>query len=145
MQSKDKVRERMEDITKEIRNNKTVNMNSLLSPEPYGYDEDNLSAQIRFVRKDCERNERGEIHGGAISAMFDTAMGMTVLAYSDSEGVSTADLSVSFIRPFLGDSYIVKTEIIHLGRSLVRVRATAYDEGNGKALASATSNFVHVK
>ena len=68
-----------------------------------------------------------------------------VLAYSDSEGVSTADLSVSFIRPFLGDSYIVKTEIIHLGRSLVRVRATAYDEGNGKALASATSNFVHVK
>lgn len=145
MQSKDKVRERMEDITKEIRNNKTVNMNSLLSPEPYGYDEDNLSAQIRFVRKDWERNERGEIHGGAISAMFDTAMGMTVLAYSDSEGVSTADLNVSFIRPFLGDSYIVKTEIIHLGRSLVRVRATAYDEGNGKALASATSNFVHVK
>lgn len=145
MEAKDRVRERMKGITEEIRNNKSVNMNSLMAPEPCGYDEDRMAAEIRFKRKDWERNERGEIHGGAISAMFDTAMGMTVLAYSESESISTADLSVSFIRPFLGDSYMFKTEIVHLGRSLVRVRAVAYDEESGKTLASATSNFVHLK
>lgn len=77
--------------------------------------------------------------------MFDTAMGITVLAYTDSTEISTADLSVSFIRPFLGESFIFRSEIIHPGRSLVRVRGIAYDEGSGKTLASAAANFVHLK
>ena len=132
---------RMSAISEEIENNPKENMNTLLAPELYGFDEERMTAEIGFRRYGWETNERGERHGGAISAMFDTAMGMTVLAFSDSENISTADLSVSFIRPFLGESYLFKTEIVHPGRTIVRVRAIAYDEKSGKPLASATANF----
>ena len=131
MQKKSKAREKIENIRREIEENAGQSMNALLAPELCDLDEEN--------------NERGEVHGGAISAMFDTAMGITVLAYCDSVEISTADLSVSFIRPFLGESFIFRSEVIHLGRSLVRVRAIAYDEASGKTLASATTNFVHLK
>lgn len=137
--------DRMKAIAEEIESAGGSNMNSLLAPEPLGLDEEKLSAEIRFVRKEWETNERGEIHGGAISAMFDTAMGMTVLAYSESEHISTADLDVSFIRPFLRESYIFRAEVLHPGRMLARARAVAYDEENGKVLASATANFVHLR
>lgn len=51
MEAKDRVRERMKGITEEIRNNKSVNMNSLMAPEPCGYDEDRMAAEIRFKEK----------------------------------------------------------------------------------------------
>ena len=136
---------RMREVSEEIRSNRGENMNSLLAPEPVALDGEKLTAEIRFVKEKWETNERGEIHGGAISAMFDTAMGMTVLAFCESEHISTADLSVSFIRPFLGESYIFSTEIVNPGRMLVRVRAVARDEKSGKTLASASANFVHLK
>lgn len=145
MQKKSKAREKIENIRREIEENAEQSMNALLAPELCDLDEENMISEIRFKKYGWERNERGEAHGGAISAMFDTAMGITVLAYSDSAEISTADLSVSFIRPFLGESFIFRSEIIHPGRSLVRVRGIAYDEGSGKTLASATANFVHLK
>lgn len=145
MQKKSKAREKIENIRREIEENAGQSMNALLAPELCDLDEENLISEMRFRKYEWESNERGEVHGGAISAMFDTAMGITVLAYCDSVEISTADLSVSFIRPFLGESFIFRSEIIHLGRSLVRVRAIAYDEASGKTLASATTNFVHLK
>lgn len=142
--TREQIEARINAISEEIKNNRKENMNSLLAPEPRDFDEKRMTAEVGFRRYGWETNERGEIHGGAISAMFDTAMGMTVLAFSDSENISTADLNVSFIRPFLGESYLFKTEIVHPGRNIVRVRAIAYDEKSGKPLASATANFVHL-
>ena len=83
--------------------------------------------------------------GGAAAAMFDTSMGMTVLAFMDCQQAATTDLSVSYIRPFTGNSFIFRTELLHPGKSLVRIRAIAEDETSGKTLASATANFVYKK
>lgn len=145
MPSQQELEEKLKIIAAEIEKDEGKGMNSLLAPEPCGGDAEKMTAKIRFRAQDWERNQRGEIHGGAISAMFDTSMGMTVLAYSDSEEISTADLNVSFIRPFRGESYIFSTEIVHPGRFIVRIRATAHDEDTGKCLASAAANFVHLK
>lgn len=142
MYSQEEAEKRMINITKEIETDESGGMNSLLAPKPCICDVGTMSAKIRFEGCDWEKNHRGEIHGGVISAMFDTAMGMTVLTYSSYEEISTADINVSFIRPFSGDSYIFHTEIVNLGRMLVRVRAKAYDEDTGKCLASASANFV---
>ena len=76
--------------------------------------------------------------------MFDTAMGITVMAFSGAEAVSTADLSVSFIRPFLGQSCVIESQVLHAGRTLMRVRAEAFDQETGKCLASASGNFVRL-
>ena len=118
-------------------------MNAMLAPQPYGYDADTMTIKIRYEAQEWEKNHRGEIHGGAVAAMFDTAMGMSVLAISDSEAVATADLDVSYIRPFMGDAFIIEVNVVHPGRRLARVRALAKDEKTGKTLASATSNFVY--
>lgn len=143
MHDKKDIERKLQLITNEIEETEEGGMNSLLAPEPCGCTPENMETSIKFKMQDWEKNHRGEIHGGVIAAMFDTAMGMTVLSYSDYEQVSTADINVSFIRPFLGASYIFKSEIIHPGRTLVRVRAKAFDEETGKCLASATANFVH--
>ncbi len=146
MQNNVKPKEKIEQIIREFQTDKKRHgMNALLAPELVSLDEEHMAGSLRYRKYEWEQNERGEVHGGIISAMFDTAMGMTVLGYMKSVEISTADLCVSFIRPFLGDSYIVKSEIVHPGRMITRVRATAYDEETGKTLASATSNFVHLK
>lgn len=119
-------------------------MNVLLAPEPCKFDIENLKSTIRFRAKDWQKNQRGEIHGGIITAMFDTAMGMSIMGFAHSD-VATSDINVSFIRPFIGESYLFDIEVIHMGRTLVRIRGTAYDEETEKCLASATANFVHVK
>lgn len=143
MQSKKDIEKNLEVISEEIKIIEGRGMNALLEPEPAGCNPEEMTADIRFKAKEWEKNHRGEIHGGAVSAMFDTAMGMTALAYTGHESVATADLTVSFIRPFLGSSYIFTAEIVHPGRSLIRMRATAVDEDTGKCLASASANFVH--
>ena len=119
-------------------------LNAMLEPEIYGCDVQKGTSQIRFENKEWEKNQRGELHGGAIASMMDTAMGMTVAAFSEDREVSTAELNVSFIRPFLGNAYLIESEILHSGRTLIRVRAKAYDQDSGKCLASATGNFIYI-
>ena len=118
-------------------------MNTLLDPQPVGCSADGTECRIRFVKKDWEKNQREQVHGGAVSGMMDTAMGMSIMAASG-RNVTTAELAVSFIRPFTGESFLIDTEILNLGRSLVRIRARAFDESAGKLLASATANFAYV-
>lgn len=145
MYSTEEAEKKMKLITEEIEADGNSRMNSLLAPEPLACDIEMMAAHIRFKGQEWEKNQRGEIHGGVISSMFDIAMGMTVLTYSSYEEISTADINVSFIRPFTGTAFIFNTEIVNLGRMLVRVRAKAYDEDSGKCLASASANFVPFK
>lgn len=137
--------DRLQKRAEQINSSKGGRLNALLAPEFCGCDEENRSAVFRFKSQEWEKNQRGEIHGGAVAAMFDTAMGMTVLAFLDCSQAATADMSVSYIKPFTGNSFVFNTEILHPGRNLVRIRATAEDETTGKILASATANFVYKK
>lgn len=137
--------ERFKEIERQVADGDHMRLNSMLAPEFISCDEEKSTSKIRFEIKDWERNQRGEGHGGAVSSMFDTAMGITVMALSEAEAVSTADLSVSFIRPFLGKGCIIESEIIHPGKTLIRVSARAFDEDTGKCLASASGNFVRLR
>lgn len=51
---------------------------------------------------------------------------------------------MSFIRPFFGETFDIEVEVLHLGKSLVRVRAIARDTGTGKEIASAIANYAHM-
>ena len=137
--------ERFTFIIKNITEGNENRLNALLCPEPFSWDAEKSTAKIRFKGKEWEKNQRGELHGGAIASMFDTAMGMSVLAFSGAKEVSTADLNISYIRPFLGESYVIDVDVVHLGSKLVRTMAKAYDEQTKKCLASATGNFVFLK
>ncbi len=130
-------------IAEEVQDSEPGRMNSLLSPKPISCDPNTETSRIRYEAQDWERNHRGELHGGAVAAMFDTSMGMSLLAFTDHHSVATSDLNVSYIRPFMGESFIFEVNVIRAGRNMARLRAIAVDEDTGKILASATANFVY--
>ncbi len=135
--------ERVQEIIADVRNRGGGMLSNMLEPEYVACDPKNKTTRIRYKRFKWEENGRGEVHGGVISAMLDTSMGVTAMAFLDHD-VSTADMSISFVRPFAGRSFIIESEVIHLGRRIVRLSAKAYDEETGKLLASGTSNFMPV-
>ena len=128
------VEERFQELISGIVNEEFENMNTALDPQPVGCSKDGTECRIRFIKKDWERNQRMQVHGGAVSGMMDTAMGMSIMAKSG-RPVTTAELNVSFIRPFLGESFLIDTEILYMGRNLIRTRSTANDQESGKLLA----------
>ena len=143
MKTKTDVMNRLKMIAKEVQDEESAKMNAMLAPEPYDCDVESQTTIIRYKAQPWEQNHRGEIHGGAVAAMFDTAMGMSVIGITDNDSVATADLDVSFIRPFTGEYFLFEVNIIRAGRTMARVRALAKDQESGKILASATSNFVY--
>lgn len=118
-----------------------ISLNGLVAPEFMEADTTGFVTKIRYKSKEWEKNQRGELHGGIVTTMFDIAMGMTSMAVTG-KNVATAEITVSFIRPFTGNTYIFESEILHPGRNLVRVRGKAFSEETEKLLASATSDYV---
>ena len=143
MITKNDVMNRLKMLAKEVQDEEGAKMNAMLAPEPYDCDIDSHTTIIRYEAKEWEQNHRGEIHGGVVAAMFDTAMGMSVIGLTDHDSVATADLDVSFIRPFTGEYFLFEVNLIRAGKTMARVRALAKDQTTGKILASATSNFVY--
>ena len=95
MKSKAEVMKKLDMVAKEIEDTEAQRMNAMLAPQPYDCDVESQIVKIRYEAQEWEKNHRGEIHGGAVSAMFDTSMGMSVLALSENNFVSTADLNVA--------------------------------------------------
>ncbi len=118
-------------------------LSDMLAPEYMNCDPEKQTSVIRYKRFKWEENGRGELHGGVISAMMDTSMGITAAAFIEHD-VSTSDMSVSFIRPFTGRYFLISSEVVHIGRRMIRLNARAYDEATGKLLATATTNFMPV-
>ncbi|MCB6994637.1 PaaI family thioesterase [bacterium 210820-DFI.6.37] len=136
---------RFEEILNHIKHPKELRLNNMLDPYFLGGDEEELVADILFCTQDWERNQRNEIHGGSIAAMFDTAMGVTAAVFEGSGSVSTADLQVSFIRPFLSGAFIFTTQITSIGKTLIRATCVAREKQSGKIVATASGTFVPFK
>ena len=113
------IEERVQEIVGNVRQNGGGMLSNMLEPEYISCDPAKKQTRIRYKRFKWEENGRGEVHGGVISAMMDTAMGVTAMAFLDHD-VSTA------------------------GQRIVRVSARAFDEETGKLLCSGTTNFMPV-
>ncbi|MBE6990286.1 MAG: PaaI family thioesterase [Ruminococcaceae bacterium] len=100
------------------------------------YAEQSVTFAFETQRWQC--NDRGEIHGGAIAGMFDTAFGVVAYITAGGPVTSTAELSVSFLRSVAyGTSVHVKVIVLKAGRSLIRQRAELTDAATGSLLAVA--------
>lgn len=97
-------------------------------------------ARVRMPADPAYANSRGDVHGGAITALFDCALSAAARAHAPTRyGVVTIDLTVHFVEAGRGD--VVCTAVCERrGRSISFVRGEARDDA-GTLLALATGSF----
>jgi len=87
--------------------------------------------------------QHGFVHGGAVSAIADTAAGYAALSVMPrGAGVLTAEFKINLLAPAAGDRIIARGRVVKAGRTLVLAQTDVFAERGGEekliALLTAT-------
>ena len=97
-------------------------------------------ARVRLPFKAAYANSRGDVHGGALSVLFDCGLAAAVRSHAPTQfGVATIDLSIHFVAAARGD-VVCTARCERRGRSISFARGEAHD-AEGTLVALATGSF----
>ena len=105
---------------------------------------DDAGITLRFdMRPDlCGHATRQALHGGIIAAVLDVGCSMAVMARTG-ESLFTVDMRVDYLRPATGPAFIIRGEIVRLGRTLATSDARLLSDTN-KLLATGRALVQHL-
>lgn len=100
----------------------------------------------RLLLKDHHMNTGGRVHGGVLTSLADTAAGVAVRSIRPEGKLSaTTDLSISFIRPPLGEVLEARANVIHAGKRLYRTEIVIDCDEKLVAKTNATFMIIDAK
>jgi uncharacterized protein (TIGR00369 family) len=95
------------------------------------------------VRDELKQNQ-GVVHGGAIASLIDTASAFVILtAIDEGERVTTADLTIHYLRPITRGRMLAKARIIRGGRRRFVVNVEV--ENDGLLAATAVTGYLKIQ
>ena len=93
--------------------------------------------------RDHHLNNGGRVHGGVLTSLADTAAGAAVRTVRpEGKLTATTDLSISFLRPPVGNQLVAVAEVLHAGKRLFRVEIEIFCLEKLVAKTSATFMLV---
>ncbi len=95
------------------------------------------------VRRDLKQNN-GVVHGGAMASLIDTAAAFAVISVlPPEERATTADLTISYLRPLTSGRIRCTARILRAGRRLIVVSAEATNAA-GNLAATALTTYIKI-
>ena len=95
------------------------------------------------IRNDLKQNN-GVVHGGAIASLIDTATAFAIISLlPPDEHATTADLTISYLRPLINGRARATARVIRAGRRLIVVSAELVDDA-GKLTATALTTYIKI-
>lgn len=139
-----------EELLKHIRDfcsePRTPGVIGMLSPQFESFDAQAQTLTLSFPCLEWEVSPRNNMMGGVLCAVFDIAMGLLTGIYAREHYVTTLELTTRFIKPVrLGETLVVKTQLLSQGKTILNMRATAHAQSDGRLLGAAEAAFMLVK
>ncbi len=92
--------------------------------------------------------QHGFVHGGAVSAIADSAAGYAALSLMPPDrGVLTTEFKINLVAPAAGDRIIARGRVIKAGRTLTLAQTEVFAESGGqeKLIALLTATMMAVE
>ena len=88
--------------------------------------------EIAFSPAPAVSQQHGFVHGGAVSAIADTAAGYAALSLMPPDrGVLTTEFKINFVAPAVGDRILARSRVVKAGRTLTLAQTEVFAINGG--------------
>ena len=104
--------------------------------------------EIALLPNPAISQQHGFVHGGAVSAIADTAAGYAALSLMPPhKGVLTTEFKINLLAPAIGDRIVARGRVVKAGRTLTVAQAEVYAEtaGQEKLIALLTATLMSIE